>query len=147
MGFTITDSDGNITKEVWTCTECTYLSTKRHFRSGEDGPNCVMCNAPAKKQRTISKQAGMSAFKYRMLLDYLEDEVTGVGSGTVSSIESHFESGDDFIDAAEAAYQDREWDALSCVDGVGKSTAESIALGLAEREGWEDGKAEMKFNL
>jgi Holliday junction resolvasome RuvABC DNA-binding subunit len=106
-----------------------------------------MCNSTAKKQRTISKQAGMSDFKYRMVLDYLEDEVTGVGSGTVSSIESHFESGDEFMDAAEVAYQNRDWDALTAVKGVGEGTAEKIALGLAEREGWEDGKAEMKFEL
>ena len=49
MAITITDSDGNDIQQVYTCSECTYCSTKRHFRSTEDGLTCVLCDAPAEK--------------------------------------------------------------------------------------------------
>jgi Holliday junction resolvasome RuvABC DNA-binding subunit len=106
-----------------------------------------LCNAPAQPIDEIEQSTGMSSFKYRELLDYLEEDVQGVGTGTTLSLDNYFENGDDFLDAAEAAYQERAYDCLTAVDGVGEATAESIALGLAEKEGWSGGKAEMKFTL
>ena len=147
MGFTITDSDGNITREIWSCTECVWLSTKRHCQSTEDGPACVLCRAPCEKIDTQTETTGMPAYEYQELLTYLEDEVSGVGAGTVSSIQEHFEDGDAFLTAANNAYDNRAYEELSCVDGVGESTAEAIALGIADRKGWEDGLAESKFAL
>lgn len=147
MAFTFNDGDGNIVKEVWSCTECIYCSTKNHFGSNEDGPVCPLCRAPAEKNRTIQKSTGMSDFKYRQIQDYLVEDVSGVGTGTVESLVEHFEDGDDFLNAARAAYDDRAWDRLACVSGVGESTAKNIALGMAESEGWSGGKAEQRFDL
>jgi NAD-dependent DNA ligase len=81
----------------------------------------------------------MSDFKYRGLLTSLEEEADGVGSATIANIEQHFEEGDDFLDAAEAAYQEMEYDDLLAIDGVGEASAKSIALTMADKEGWEDG--------
>jgi len=135
MAFTITDSDGNITEEVWSCTECIYCSTKKHFR---DGQKCPLCNSDAEKLRTIKKSTGMSDFKYRELLSRLEEDADGVGAGTVSNIEEHF-GGDEFLDAAEDAYQNVNLSALEEVSGVGESSAKQIAITIADEEGWEDG--------
>jgi ERCC4-type nuclease len=81
----------------------------------------------------------MSALKYQQLLARLEDDATGVGAGTVANIRDHFESGDDFLDAAEVAYQEMEFDALEAVDGIGQSSAKEIGLTIADEEGWSDG--------
>jgi len=138
MAFTITDSDGNVTEEVWSCTECIWLSTKRHCKSTDDGPACVLCGSPCKKSKTITKSTGMSDFKYRELLSRLEEDADGVGAGTVSNIEEHFE-GDEFLDAAEDAYQNVNLSALQDVSGVGEASAKQIAITVADEEGWEDG--------
>jgi len=143
MSFTINSG----TTTVWSCTECCYCSTKRHFAKSDDTVLCILCNAPAQPIEEIEQSTGMSSFKYRQLLDYLEEEVQGVGTGTKLSLDNHFENGDDFLDAAEAAYRERAYERLTAVDGVGEATAERIALGLAEKEGWSGGKAEMKFTL
>jgi len=135
------------TEDIYSCTSCSYCSTKRHFVSSEEQLRCILCKSPVEQIDTIEPSTGMSAFKYRQLLDYLEEEVSGVGTGTKLSLDNHFDDGDDFLDAAEAAYQERAYERLTAVDGVGESTAESIALGLAEKEGWSGGKAEMKFAL
>lgn len=49
MVLTITDSDGNEIQQVYSCTECTWCSTKKHCRSTEDGPACVLCGEPCEK--------------------------------------------------------------------------------------------------
>jgi len=139
MAFTITDSDGNVTEEVWSCTECIWLSTKRHCKSTDDGPACVLCGSPCKKSKTITKSTGMSDFKYRELLSHLEEDADGVGAATVENIQEYFEEGDDFLDAAEAAHQEMELGELQSVDGVGEASAKSIALTIADEEGWENG--------
>jgi len=143
MSFTINGG----TTTVWSCTECGYCSTKRHFAESDDTVLCILCNSSAQPIDEIEQSTGMSSFKYRQLLDYLEDEVRGVGTGTKLSLDNHFENGDDFLDAAEAAYQERAYERLTVVDGVGEATAERIVLGLAEKEGWSGGKAEMTFDL
>lgn len=131
MSFDITGG----TEEVWSCQECSYCSTKRHFR---DGPSCVLCDGDAEKINEIQPSSGMSDFKYRMLLSDLEEDADGVGSATVDSIRDYFD-GDDLLDAAEAAYQEVDLSELKEVNGVGESSAKQIALTIAETEGWEDG--------
>jgi|APHM01.1.fsa_nt_gi hypothetical protein len=143
MNFDITGAK----QKIYTCTECNYCSTKQHFKSDTNEPHCILCEARAEQIDTIEPTTGMSAFKYQELLEYLAEEVGGVGTGTKLSIENHFEDGDDFLNAADAAYQEQEYENLTEVDGVGESTAESIALGIAEKEGWSGGKAEMTFDL
>jgi hypothetical protein len=124
------------TEEVWSCVECSWCQTKKHF--GE-GPTCLMCGGEGEKISEIEPSVGMSDFKYRELLTSLKENADGVGAGTVENIESHFEEGDDFLDAAEAAHQEMEMSALEAVDGVGSASAKQIALTIADKEGWEDG--------
>lgn len=142
-GFSFSSDEPEI-KEVWSCTDCIYCSTKHHFR---DGPRCPLCNSEAEKIGEQEEQTGMASYKYQEYLTYLEDEVTGVGSGTVSSVKEHFEDGDDFITATKNAYDNRVIEELTCVDGVGEGTAEKIARGIAEKNGWEDGLLESKYAL
>lgn len=98
-----------------------------------------MCGGPAQKVREIQPSVGMSDFKYRKLLAALEESADGVGAATVENIEQHFDEGDDFLDAAEVAHQERELGELKSVDGVGEASAKSIALTIADHEGWDDG--------
>lgn len=139
VSFTFTNDEGNVVQEVWTCTECTYISLKKHFRSSESNPACPMCRSPATKERMVEQSAGMSDFKYRQLRQQLNEAADGVGSATIANIEQHFEDGDDFLDATERAYRKMEYDGLMAVDGVGQSSAKSIALTIAAHEGWENG--------
>jgi hypothetical protein len=69
----------------------------------------------------------------------LAEDASGVGSTTIDNIRGHFEEGDDFLDAAEDAYQDSEMSALEAVDGVGTARAKTIALTIADAESWEGG--------
>jgi len=84
---------------------------------------------------------------YRQLLQELEENVSGVGSGAVDNIDKDFNNGDEFIDAARSAYNDRNFSELSCISGIGESKARAIALAVAERRGWEGGSAESKFTF
>lgn len=139
MSFTITDSDGNITKEIWSCTECIWRSTKKHCRSTEGGQLCGFCHSPCEKVKTITKSTGMSDFKYKELLTVLKEDASGVGDTTVTNIENHFESGDEFLESAEDAYTELDMSALTEVSGVGKASAKQIALTIADEQGWENG--------
>jgi len=132
MSFTITGG----AEEVWSCDNCSFCSTKKHFA---DGPSCILCSSDATKISEIEPSQGMSDFKYRKLLDTLAEDASGVGSATIDNIRDHFEEGDDFLDAAEAAYQDKELSQLTAVSGVGKASAKEIALTIAEHESWEGG--------
>jgi len=142
MSFSFS-SDEPVTKEVWSCTECIYCSTAAHFR---EGMRCPLCDSEAQKIGEQEEQTGMPSYKWQSILTYLEEEVDGVGAGTVSSIKEHFD-GEDFITATKKVYDKRALDELTCVDGVGDSTAERIALGMAEKRQWEDGLLESKFAL
>lgn len=123
-------------QEIFTCSDCTYCSTERHFIDGE---HCPLCRSDAEKIGEQEPNLGISDFKYRQLLDRVEDDADGVGSATVENIEQHFDEGDDFLDAAEVAYREMEFDELTDVSGIGEQSAKSIALTIAEAEGWEDG--------
>ena len=129
-------SDEPIIREVWSCTECIYCSTKKHF---SDGPSCPLCFSDATKIEEQEQTLGMSEFEYRKILTIIEEEASGVGAATVTNIENHFENGDDFVDAAEVAYKQLALDDLQSVKGVGKSSAKEIALTVADDQGWEDG--------
>ena len=135
MSFDITGG----TEEVWSCNNCSYCSTKRHFSSSEGSLLCPLCNNDAQKISEIEPSVGISDFKYRQLLSQLNEAADGVGSKTVENIEQHFEDGDDFLNASEAAYQEMDYDPLRAVDGIGKASAKEIALTIAESEGWENG--------
>lgn len=141
--FTFTDT-GPDTEEIWKCTSCGWISTKKHFR---DGPRCSRCDATATKIREQAAQTGMSSHKYRLILEELEEKTSGVGPSTTNSIHEHFEDGDTFIDAAQLAYNNGSVSPLTEVDGVGESTAESIALAIADRRNWENGLLESDFDL
>lgn len=135
MSFTFLDNKSG-EEEIWRCTECSWLSTKRHFH---DGPRCHFCNSEAEQIGTQTNSNEMPAYQYQQILTYLEDEVSGVGAGTVSSIKDSFENGNDFIDACKNVYKNRVYAELTDVSGIGKSTAKSIALGMAEKRNWENG--------
>ncbi len=124
------------TEEVWSCTECSWCCTKKHFT---DDSTCVFCGGDGEKISEIQPSVGMSDFKYRQLLTQLNEAADGVGDTTVENIEQHFEEGDDFLDAAEIAYQEMEYDDLLAVNGVGEASAKSIALTIADHEDWDDG--------
>lgn len=123
-------------QQVYRCDDCGWIQTKTHFRAG---PNCTMCNSPASKVRETESSTGMSDFKYRELLTSVEDDADGVGSATVENIEQHFSDGDDFLDAANEAYNKLKTDALQSVHGVGHTSARQIALVVADVQGWSDG--------
>jgi hypothetical protein len=84
---------------------------------------------------------------YRGLLDYIRENADGVGNATIENIEDFFDDGDAFIDAVEQAYRNRNWEELTCVKGIGRASAEKIALAIAEKRKWEDGAAEMAFDI
>jgi ERCC4-type nuclease len=132
MSFTINGA----VEDVYSCDECSYCSTEKHFR--DDG-SCVLCNGSSTKISEIEPTTGMSDFKYRQLQELLEEDAAGVGATTVENITEHFDEGQDFLDAAEAAYQEMELAELEAVDGVGNASAKEIALTVAEHESWEDG--------
>lgn len=123
-------------EEIYSCTECMYVSTKKHF---PESMECPLCFNNSEKINEIEETVGMADFKYRKLLDKLEEDAAGVGSSTVESIENHFDDGDDFLDAAEQAYKELELSALTEVSGVGESSGKEIGLTMAEEEGWEEG--------
>jgi len=135
MSFTI---DG-ASETVYKCDECGWSQTARHFVSSGDNLACTMCGGQPSKQREIQPSVGMSDFKYRELLAALDESADGVGATTVENIETHFESGDDFLKAAEAAYQELEYEALEAVTGIGRASAKEIALTIAAEQGWENG--------
>lgn len=141
MSFEFSDGESTV-RQIYSCTECIYVSTARHFDDGD----CPLCGSPARKSGMQRSQSGVSAMKYRMLLDHIEEHASGVGAATVSNIEEAFD-GDEFLDVAEDAYQNADYDALTDVSGVGESTAESIALAVADEEGWEGGLAESRFSF
>ena len=135
MSFNI---EGGVRK-VYSCTECGWCQTEKHFVSSSDDLQCGLCGGPAEKIEEIQPSTGMSSFKYRELLERLKEDAAGVGGATVANIEQHFEEGEDFRDAAEAGYQEMKFDDLKAVDGVGHASAKEIALTIADEEGWENG--------
>lgn len=140
MGFTITDGDGNISQQVWSCTDCTYCSTKKHFR---DGQTCPLCDSDAEQISTITQSTGMPDYKYTEILNYLQENCGGIGPKTVEHIREAFPEGDEFVEACKDAYENGNYAPLTEIDGIGKSYARGkLALGLAEKKGWEDGVAE-----
>jgi hypothetical protein len=132
MSFTI---EGGV-KKVYACNDCGWCQIEKHF--GEE-QTCLMCGGDGRKVEEIQPSTGMSNFKYRELLERLEEDAAGVGAATVANIEQHFEEGDNFRDAAEAGYREMEFDDLIAVDGVGQASAKEIALTIADEEGWENG--------
>lgn len=143
MSFTFTDGDGNEIQEVWTCTECMYCSTKNHFGTDNGEKTCPMCFSPARALESITKETGLSDFEYRVILDWLQENQSGIGSGTIDSIKEKYPDGDDFLAACEHAYQEGEYDELMEISGVGKKSARhKLTLGLAEYYDWSGGKAE-----
>lgn len=132
MSFNIS---GGVT-EVWRCTECGWCQIKANFKPG---PSCVMCDGAGEKMREQESTTGMSNFAYRQLLDEVEEHASGVGAATVDNIEQHFDDGNNFLDAAEDAYQEMDYDTLKEVSGIGTESAKQIALTVADYESWEGG--------
>jgi hypothetical protein len=143
MTFTFVDDEPD-EEEIWRCTECGWLSTKRHFR---DGPRCSLCHSRAEQIGVQENSNEMPAFQYQQILTYLDDEVSGVGSATIDNIKDAFENGDDFLDVVRDAYDEQAYEPLTDISGIGESTARKIALGMADERGWEDGLAESKFKV
>jgi hypothetical protein len=143
MSFTFIDDEPDET-EVWQCTECGWLSAKRHFR---ENSRCTLCRGTAEHIETITDSDEMPAFQYQQLLSHLSDNVSGVGDATIANIRDEWDDGDDFLSVCEDAYQEQAYEPLTVVSGIGESTAESIALGIAEKKGWEGGKAEVSFSI
>ena len=147
MPFDITNGDGETIQTIYSCTKCIYCSPRKHL-SEVNGKNvCTMCESAVEKSRTITQSDGISSLAYRQLLQELEDNVSGVGNGTINNIDEHFNNGDEFIDAVERAYNNRDFSELSCISGIGESKARAIALAVAEQRGWEGGSAESEFTF
>lgn len=89
----------------------------------------------------------MSDLQYRQILDYLSENVSGVGDATTENIHDHFESGNLFLSTVKEAYEDANYDTITDVSGIGETTAENITLGIAEQQDWEDGMAENTFTF
>lgn len=134
----------NFTQEaVYSCTECTYCSTRRHFKKDGQETICPLCREPAKKTDVQDNSGGMSDFEYRQLLDWLQENRSGIGPKTIEAIKDEFPQGDEFVEACEHAYREGEYDRLTDIHGIGEAHARNkLALGLSEKKGWEDGKAE-----
>ena len=147
MSFTLTDNDGNITKEIWSCTECMWLSTKSHCPSEDGQIVCGLCRSPCEQTNTVTESTTMPEFKYRDLLSVVKESASGVGGSTIGAIDEHFENGDEFVDSVKECYQSGNYGSLTQISGVGEATAENIALALAEEEDWEGGVAESSFAL
>ena len=143
MTFTFLNNEPD-EEEIWRCTECGWLCTKRHFR---DGPRCSFCNSEAEQIGVQENSNEMPAFQYQQILTYLDDEVSGVGSATIDNIKDKFENGDDFLNVVRDAYDEQAYGPLTDISGIGESTARKIALGMADERGWEDGLAESKFTI
>lgn len=142
-GFQISDSDGNVIREIWSCTECTYVSTKRHFHNDDD-IRCPLCHSIAQQSSTLTQSKSMSDFQYRRILNWLQEEKSGIGDAIISNIRDEFPEGDDFVDTCKHAYEEAEYDELTAIGGVGESTArKKLANGLAEYKDWSGGKAEV----
>lgn len=83
------------------------------------------------------------AHKYKQVLDHLESEIGGVGPKRRQAIENEFPNPDEFFDACRDAYDNRNFDTLTEINGVGKSYAQNkIARPVAEFLGWSGGDAE-----
>jgi hypothetical protein len=137
---------GTAKKEVWSCTNCIYVSTKKHFRETDSDVRCTLCNAPARNAKTIEQEMGMSSFEYQTLLEQV-GETKGVGSATIDRIEDAYDEGDDFVSVCKLAYEKGNYDKLSELKGVGESTARDICLRVADERGWENGAAESGFSF
>jgi ERCC4-type nuclease len=144
MTFTLTDGNGTKIEQKYSCTDCSYISTKKHFL---DGPSCPLCYSAAEKIGQHKKREGMSALQYRQILEYLSENTSGVGDATIENIREHFESGDSFLSTVKTAYDDANYETITDVSGIGEATAENIALGIAEQQDWEDGMAENTFTF
>ena len=143
MSFTLKDGNGTVKREVWTCTECRWCSTKKHFPTEDGEPVCLQCGEPAEFLEEIEKNLGMKSVDYAKMLEWLQEHMGGIGDTTISNIREDFPNGDNFLAACEHAYEEAEYDALTGIDGIGESYARhKLALGVAEYKGWEDGKAE-----
>lgn len=142
MSFEFSDGDA-VVRQIYSCTECSYISTKRHFRSTEDGTACVFCQSPAEKFGEQRETTGMKSHEYQRILEWLKENRGGIGPAIVTNIKDEFPDGDDFVEACEHSYQNAEYDRLTEIDGVGQGTARNkIARGLAELKDWEDGDAD-----
>lgn len=140
MEFTITQRK----EEIYSCEECLYISTEKHF---DETNECPLCHGETSLLGTHESNDSMPAYRYQDLKSHLEESVNGVGSTTVSNIDAHFADGDSFLATVENAYDTGSYEELTCIDGIGDATAENIALGIASKEGWTGGLAESKFSL
>lgn len=76
-------------------------------------------------------------------IDWLVENRGGIGPKTAENIRDEFPDSTEFVDACKRAYDDREWDSLTDIDGIGKGYAHGkLALGAAEYFGWSGGDAE-----
>lgn len=85
----------------------------------------------------------MNQGEYDKLLDWLQENRGGIGDKRVQNIKNEFSNGDDFVKACKNAYDNREFDELTQIDGIGRGYAHSkLALALAEYYDWSGGDAE-----
>jgi len=140
MAFNFTETS----QSLHSCDECLFISTEKHFG---DTSVCPLCGSTVSEIGEHKSDNSMPVYRYHELKDYLAEDVSGVGTATVANIDEHFGDGDAFLATVENAYETGSFEELTCIDGVGDATAENIALGLAEKEGWTGGLAEAKFSL
>lgn len=140
MSFKFKEGD-NIVEQVYSCQDCIFCSTRKHFGDDDDGePVCPLCRGPAEKSRTIKRKDGMRDAEYQKILDWLQENRGGIGPTTVENIRDEFPNGDDFLEACEKAYHNGEYEPLMEIDGIGEGYARhKLALGLAEYKDWSGG--------
>lgn len=82
----------------------------------------------------------MTMTAYDELLDHLESELAWFGEQRRAATVETFDYGE-FLEAARAAYEDRDWIELQRIRGI-DTYAHPLALEVARHEGWTGGDAE-----
>lgn len=144
MSFTFKTNKNEIVRDVYSCTECLFISTENHMKEIDGELHCTMCRSPVEHSETITETTGMRDLEYSRLLEWLRETQSGLGEATTDKIRSKYENGETFKQVCKKAYDELEFSKLTEIDGVGESTAhKKIVLGMAEKFGWTGGKAEV----
>lgn len=85
----------------------------------------------------------MKQNEYDELLNWLQQNRGGIGDKRIQNIKNEFPNGDEFVEACKNAYDNREFDELMQINGIGRGYAQGkLALALAEYYDWSGGESE-----
>lgn len=90
-------------------------------------------------------ESNMKDSEYQELLSWIQNNRGGIGDKRIQYIKKEFPDGDDFVDACRDAYQNRNFDRLMKIKGIGRGYAQGkLALAVAEYYDWSGGDSEPK---